>query len=84
MIILILFLVIFLYQPLQISNQDEEFSQLSKSQFIKEQKNDPELNSLIQRAKTDAEIDQVRTCYYLRNGILMRKWRPPEISADDE
>jgi hypothetical protein len=66
------------------SNQGEEFSQLSKSQLLKEQENDPELNSLFQMAITDSEIDQVPTCYYLKNGILMRKYRPPEISADDE
>ena len=66
------------------SNQGEEFSQLSKSQLLKEQENDPELNSLFQMATADSEIDQVPTCYYLKNGILMRKYRPPEISADDE
>ena len=43
------------------SDQGEEFSQLSKSQLIKEQENDPELNSLIQRATYDSEIDQVPT-----------------------
>ena len=48
------------------SNQGKEFSQLSKSQLIKEQENDPELNSFIQKATTDSEIDQVPTCYYLK------------------
>ena len=66
------------------SNQGEEFSKLSKSQLIKEQENDPELNSLFQRATTDSEIDQIPTCNYLRNGIVMRKWRLPEMSVDDE
>ena len=66
------------------SNQGEEFSQLSKSQLLKEQKKDPELNSLFQRATTDSEIDQVPTCYYLKNGILMQNWGLPEISVDDE
>ena len=54
------------------SNQGEEFSQLSKSQLLKEQENDPELNSLFQRATTDSEIDQVSTCCYLKNDILMK------------
>ena len=45
------------------SNQGEEFSQLSKSQLLKEQANVPELNSLFQMATTDFEIDQVPTCY---------------------
>ena len=48
------------------SNQAEEFSQLSKSQLLKEQENDSELNSLFQMATTDSEIGQVPTCYYLK------------------
>ena len=53
------------------SNQDEEFSQLSKSQLLKEQEHDPELNSLFERATTYSKIGQVSTCCYLKNGILM-------------
>ena len=30
------------------------------------------------------EISQVPVCYYVKNDILMRKWRPPDVSADDE
>ena len=48
------------------SNQGEEFSQLSKSQLLKEQENDPELNSLFQMATAYSEIDQVPTCYYIK------------------
>ena len=66
------------------SNQGEEFLHLCKSQFLKEQEKDPELNSFLQRATPDSKIDQVFTCYYLKHGILLRKWRPPEISANDE
>ena len=66
------------------SNQGEDFSKLSKSQLIKEQENDSELNSFFQKATTDSEIDQVPTCYYLKNGILVQRWRPPEISAHDK
>jgi len=53
------------------SNQGEEFSQLCKSQLLKEQEKDPELNFLFQRATSDYEIDQIPICYYLKNGILM-------------
>ena len=62
------------------SNQGAEFSQLSKSQLLKEQKNGPELNSLFQRRTADSEIDQVPICYYLKNGNLMRKYKWPNIS----
>ena len=30
------------------------------------------------------EMSQVPVCYYVKNDILMRKWHPPDVSADDE
>ena len=29
------------------------------------------------------ELDDHGICYYLKNGLLMRKYRPPEASADE-
>ena len=29
-------------------------------------------------------MSQVPVCYFVKNDILMRKWRPPDVSADDE
>ena len=29
-------------------------------------------------------MSQVPVCYYVKNTILIRKWRPPDVSADDE
>ena len=29
-------------------------------------------------------MSQVPVCYYVKNDILMRKWRPPDVSAEDE
>ena len=29
-------------------------------------------------------MSQVPVCYYVKNDILMRKWRPPDVSANDE
>ena len=29
-------------------------------------------------------MSQVPVCYYIKNDILLRKWRPPDVSADDE
>ena len=36
------------------------------------------------KRKKEKEISQVPVCYYVKNGILMRKWRPPDVSAEDE
>ena len=56
----------------------------SKSQLIQEQQTDPEISKLIFRALPENKISQVPICYYIKNGILMRKWRPYDVPADDE
>ena len=58
--------------------------QLSRSQLCKEQHSDPEISPLFYRALDENEMSQVPVCYYVQNDILMRKWRPPDVSADDE
>ena len=58
--------------------------QLSRSQLYKEQHSDPEISCLFDRALDENEMSQVPVCYYVKNDILMRKWRPPNVSADDE
>ena len=63
---------------------DQGHDMLSKSQLIQEQQTDPEISKLIFRALPEDEISQVPMCYYITNGILMRKWRPFDVPADDE
>ena len=63
---------------------DQGHDTLSKSQLIQEQQTDPEISKLIFRALPENEISQVPMCYYIKNGILMRKWRPFDVPADDE
>ena len=58
--------------------------QLSRSQLCKEQHSDPEISPLFDRALDENKMSQVPVCYYVKNDILMRKWRPPDVSADDE
>ena len=66
-----------------ISN-DQGHDQLSRSQFCKEQLSDPEISTLFERALDEKEVSQVPLCYDVKNDILMRKWRPPDVSAEDE
>ena len=66
-----------------ISN-DQGHDQLSRSQLCKEQHSDPEISPFFDRALDENEMSQVPVCYYVKNDILMRKWRPPDVSADDE
>ena len=57
---------------------------VSRSQPFKKQHNDPEILPFLERAFDEKEIDQVPVCFFVKNGILMRKWRPPDVSAEDE
>ena len=63
---------------------DQGHDTLSKSQLIQEQQTDPDISKLIFRALPEDEISQVPMCYYIKSGILMRKWRPYDVPADDE
>ena len=63
---------------------DQSHDTLSKSQLLQEQQTDPEISNLIFRALPKDEILQVPKCYYIKNGILLRKWRPFDVLADDE
>ena len=65
-------------------SNDQGHDTLSKSQLIQKQQTDPEISKLIFRALPEDEISQVPLCYYIKNGILMRKWRPFGVPADDE
>ena len=63
---------------------DQSHDTLSKSQLIQEQQTDPEISKLIFRALSEDEISHVPMCYYIKNGILMTKWRPFDVPADVE
>ena len=57
---------------------------MSRSQLHKEQHNETKILPLLERAFDEKEIDQVPVCFYVKNGILIRKWSPPDVSAKDE
>ena len=56
----------------------------SRSQLSKEQHKDPEISPLFQKVVSETDLAQDPICFYIKNGILMRKWRSPEVPADDE
>ncbi|CAC5364330.1 unnamed protein product [Mytilus coruscus] len=45
---------------------------------------DPEVLQLYKRAQPQEEADKVAECYYHQDGILMRKWRPPDATPEEE
>ncbi|XP_051888858.1 uncharacterized protein LOC127579869 isoform X2 [Pristis pectinata] len=57
---------------------------LSRKDFMVEQTKDPELTELKEKALSCEEIEKVPTEYYVKNGVLMRKWRPPHIPVNEE
>ena len=67
-----------------LNDQGQGHDLVSRSQLCKEQHNDPEILPLLERALDEKEIDQVPVCFNVKNDILMRKWRPPDVSAEDE
>ena len=66
------------------SSVEEGHDIRSRSQLSKEQHKDPKISPLFQKAVSETDLVQDPICFYIKNGILMRKWRSPEIPADDE
>ena len=61
----------------------DEADKMSKSQLIAEQHKGPELSSLFANVVDENEVSQNPVCL-TKNGVLMRKWRPPDIPAEDK
>ena len=57
---------------------------LSKSRLISEQENSPELAPLFKLILPPEELDKVPVGYYVKNGVLMRKLRPPNVPPSEE
>ena len=56
----------------------------SRQELLKEQSSDPEIQQPCQLALDERKIDTVPRGYFMKNGVLMRKWRPPTIPASQE
>ena len=57
---------------------------LSRGKLLQEQETDSDILAL---RKKVVDIDQVvdeQVCFYLNDGILMRKWRPPDSTIEEE
>ncbi len=53
-------------------------------ELIKAQKSDTDLVQLCNKALSVEAADKVPVCYFVKDGVLMRKYRPPNIPATDE
>ena len=66
------------------SNSDSGNLSLSRKQLIAEQTHDADLAHLRDKALSASDIQHVPTGYYFQDEILMRKWRPPDIAANED
>lgn len=64
--------------------QSTENLMLSPQKLILDQEKDKDLRVLRQQALSEKEAAKVSVCYFLKNGVLMRKWRPPDVAACHE
>ena len=65
-------------------SQETETTTSSQMKLIEEQKKDQELSTLRETALTADEADKEAVCYYVKDDILFRKWRPLDASPDEE
>ena len=56
----------------------------SQKSLITEQDKDPDCVRLKQKALSEEEAKIVPNCYFIKDGILLRKWKPPEVPANED
>jgi hypothetical protein len=56
---------------------------VGREQLIHEQQCDPELKTLLDNTEDTGDIDQEAVCFYMKHGVLMRKWRDRNHPADE-
>ena len=57
---------------------------MTREQLIKEQQADVELRRLMEEAVDEEEVTRYANCFYVKSGVLMRKWKSPDAPASDE
>ena len=61
----------------------ESRENFSESNLVIEQQNHPDISALIQNASDETDASKNSNCYFMKNGILVLKWRPSDVSVDD-
>jgi len=57
---------------------------LTRKQLIYDQQADPELRAIVQHAGEEHEVRDSPVSYFIKGGVLMRKWRSPIVPSSDE
>ena len=71
-------------------NDDDDVSDVTNDDLhdlhlhlIREQNSDPDISCLFARSVGDRDVSCEPVCFYTENNVLMRKWRPSDVLADD-
>ena len=62
----------------------EQVEKMSTSQLIAEQNDDPEVSPIFSRSVSESEVSQNPTCYFTKNGVLMKTCRPHHVPTKEE
>ena len=62
----------------------EHCPSVKRQKLIQEQQCDVELSQLTKEAISEDQMAKHAQCYYIKSGVLMRKWRPPDAPASEE
>ena len=62
----------------------EQVEKMSTSQLIAEQHEDSEVSPIFSRSVGESEVSQSPSCYFTKNGVLMKTWRPPHVPTEEE
>ncbi|RMX51623.1 hypothetical protein pdam_00025427 [Pocillopora damicornis] len=62
----------------------EQVEKMSTSQLIAEQHGDPEVSPIFSRCVSESEVSQSPTCYFMKNGMPIKMWRPPDVPTEEE
>ena len=62
---------------------EEDHDIRSRLQQSEEKYKDAKIPTLFKNAVNEKNLVQDPICFYIKNGIMMRKWRSPVVPADD-
>ena len=62
----------------------EQVEKMSTSQLIAEQHEDSEVPLIFSRSVSETQVSHNLTCYFTKNGVLMKMWRPPDVPTEEE
>ncbi|XP_042875418.1 uncharacterized protein LOC122255445 [Penaeus japonicus] len=65
------------------SSEDLSNIPVTRSMLIESQKLDDTLVDLFNKAVPEVDVADEAVCFYVKSGILMRKFRPPDVSKDE-